>query len=390
MPARWAKASRESSTPYFGRLASNSNHGPVLVNRSLGYLAAARYGLTEGEALDVLTADDAVWSDFDQRKHHEVSERRLPVVVWSRLSLDLEPYLTERAAPGGTVIAFYHRQLAERATKGQQARHADLARFFGGQAAWLDERRKTPNTRRSVEWPFQQRAAADWTSAEATMFDAPFLLAKCAAGLSADLEADYRTVLAERPGRALRLVHGALLLSMHILVKDGRQLASQMVGRLLGLREVTGFVESVTAAAPRPWIRPLHPCFGAPGGAMLRTLEGHSHMVLGVAVTADGKLAVSASWDKTLKVWDLETGRTLRTLEGHSDSVRAVAVTADGKWAVSASADTTLKVWDLETGRVLRTLEGHSESVVYVVVSADGKRAVSGSGASSDLACGFR
>ena len=84
------------------------------MERSLGYLAAARYGLTEDEILDVLTEDDAVWSDFDQRKHHEVSERRLPVVVWSRLSLDLEPYLTERAAPGGTVLTFYHRQLAER------------------------------------------------------------------------------------------------------------------------------------------------------------------------------------------------------------------------------------------------------------------------------------
>ena len=53
----------------------------------------------------MLTADDAVWSDFDQRKHHEVRERRLPVVVWSRLSLDLEPYLSERAAPGGTGAA---------------------------------------------------------------------------------------------------------------------------------------------------------------------------------------------------------------------------------------------------------------------------------------------
>ena len=79
-----------------------------------------------------------------------------------------------------------------------------------------------------------------------------------------------------------------------------------------------------------------------------------------MAVTADGKLAVSASEDNTLKVWDLETGRALRTLEGHSDSVSGVAVTADGKRAVSASGDKTLKVWDLETGRALRTLEGHS------------------------------
>jgi hypothetical protein len=50
----------------------------------------------------------------------------------------------------------------------------------------------------------------------------------------------------------------------------------------------------------------------------LRMLEGHSSYAFGVAVTPDGKRAVSASGDKTLKVWDLETGVALRTLEGHS------------------------------------------------------------------------
>jgi WD40 repeat protein len=50
-----------------------------------------------------------------------------------------------------------------------------------------------------------------------------------------------------------------------------------------------------------------------------------------VAVTPDGRRAVSASSDKTLKVWELESGRLLRTLEGHAGSVRAVAVTPDGR-----------------------------------------------------------
>jgi WD40 repeat protein len=67
-----------------------------------------------------------------------------------------------------------------------------------------------------------------------------------------------------------------------------------------------------------------------------------------VAVTPDGRRTVSSSDDKTLKVWDLETGRALRTLEGHSNWVRGVAVTSDGQRAVSASYDHTLKVWDLE------------------------------------------
>ena len=56
-------------------------------------------------------------------------------------------------------------------------------------------------------------------------------------------------------------------------------------------------------------------------GRELRTLTGHSSWVTGVAVTADGQRAVSASEDKTLKVWDLDSGRELRTLTGHSDSV---------------------------------------------------------------------
>ncbi len=79
-----------------------------------------------------------------------------------------------------------------------------------------------------------------------------------------------------------------------------------------------------------------------------------------MAVTADGRWAVSASRDKTLKVWDLGSGQLVRTLEGHTNVVTGVAVTADGRWAVSASEDETLKVWDLDSGQLVRTLEGHT------------------------------
>ena len=83
----------------FDRLSLEANHGPPLVGRSLGYLAAARYGLTEEEMLDVLSADEEVWQDFERRAHHAPPNRRFPVIVWSRLFLDLEPYLMERAVP---------------------------------------------------------------------------------------------------------------------------------------------------------------------------------------------------------------------------------------------------------------------------------------------------
>ena len=95
-----------------------------------------------------------------------------------------------------------------------------------------------------------------------------------------------------------------------------------------------------------------------------------------MAVTPDGKRAVSASWDHTLKVWDLETGRALRPLEGHSAPVVGVAVTPDGKRAVSASGDKTLKVWDLETGEVLATFT--CDAAALCCAFDDDKRIISG------------
>jgi class 3 adenylate cyclase/GTPase SAR1 family protein len=68
-----------------------------------------------------------------------------------------------------------------------------------------------------------------------------------------------------------------------------------------------------------------------------------------VAVTPDGKTVVSTSGDRTLKVWDLETGRCKATLEGHTDIVYGIAITPDGRTAVSGSFDNTLRVWDLGT-----------------------------------------
>ena len=112
---------------------------------------------------------------------------------------------------------------------------------------------------------------------------------------------------------------------------------------------------------------------------MLRTLEGHTAPVSAVAVSANGTRAISASWDKTLKVWDPDSGEVLRTLEGHTGSVEAVAVWANGTRAISASNDGTLRVWDLHTGQLLRTLEGHTNSVRAVAVWADGTRAISAS-----------
>jgi small GTP-binding protein len=111
----------------------------------------------------------------------------------------------------------------------------------------------------------------------------------------------------------------------------------------------------------------------------LRVLKGHASTVWGVTVTPDGRTVVSCSYDKTLRVWDIETGQCRATFEGHTSFVRGVAVTPDGKTVISCSDDKTLKVWDIETGQCRATFEGHTFEVNDVAVTPDGKTIVSGS-----------
>jgi WD40 repeat protein len=195
-----------------------------------------------------------------------------------------------------------------------------------------------------------------------------------------DLQHDF--IRAQHPDRgALDLIRGAVRLSSHVISRDPFQFASQMVGRLLphkGIPAIEKFAAHIVEGAPKPWLKPLRSALHPPGTHLVRTLEGHSFGVHRVAISLDGRRAVSASYE-ALKVWDLETGRELRTLKGHSGSVFGVTISVDGRRAVSASLDKTLKIWDLETGRELRTLQGHSDGVRDVAVSADGRRAVSAS-----------
>ena len=110
------------------------------------------------------------------------------------------------------------------------------------------------------------------------------------------------------------------------------------------------------------------------------TLAGHSKSVVAVALSRDGRRAVSASQDLTLKVWDLKTGRELWTLTGQSEPADGLAMSGDGRRAVSTSAHKALTVWDLDSGRELRTITDESKAFRAVKVTSEGQRAVSASG----------
>jgi len=196
-----------------------------------------------------------------------------------------------------------------------------------------------------------------------------------------DLPLNSNMWLSQEQSETLKLIPGAIRKSAHILEKDKRQLPGQLLGRLLNfeIAELQRMLEQVKQWKDSPWLRPLMANLWPPGQGCVRILTGHSFWVLGVAIAPDGKTAISASSDKTLKIWDTETGRQLQTLTGHTKPVLGVAIAPDGKQAISASWDTTLKIWDTETGRELRTLTGHTREVLAVAIATDGRTAISAS-----------
>jgi len=115
--------------------------------------------------------------------------------------------------------------------------------------------------------------------------------------------------------------------------------------------------------------------------------SGHSSRITSVTFSPDGKLLASSSQDKTIKLWEMATGRELHMLSGHSSQVLSVAFSPNGKLLASGSGDNMVKLWDVATGHELRTLSAQLElptlspqlmGTPSVVFSPDGKVLASG------------
>ncbi len=113
-------------------------------------------------------------------------------------------------------------------------------------------------------------------------------------------------------------------------------------------------------------------------GKCRRTYGGHSGQVNSVCITNDGRFLVSAGWDRTIRVWDLDTGKCLHEFLSEVEVTNDLAVRPDGKLIVSGTAENVIRVWDVSTENCSRELLGHTAPVRSVAVTPDGTRVVSG------------
>ncbi|KAJ1970995.1 cross-pathway control WD-repeat protein cpc2 [Dimargaris xerosporica] len=98
-----------------------------------------------------------------------------------------------------------------------------------------------------------------------------------------------------------------------------------------------------------------------------RSLTGHSHFVQDIAISLDGQFAMSASWDRTLRLWDLNNGNTTRRFVGHTNDVLSVSFSPDNRQIVSGSRDKSIKLWNtLGECKFNITQDGHTEWVSCV------------------------
>ncbi len=115
-------------------------------------------------------------------------------------------------------------------------------------------------------------------------------------------------------------------------------------------------------------------------GKTQQRFEGHKNKVTGVAFAPDGRTAISSDYDGVLILWDVTTGKAIKRLQDPSGLVRLVAFSPDGQTVVSAGGifDDSVKIWDVATGELIHRMTGHTDQLDSIAYSPDGRYVASG------------
>ena len=385
----------------FGMLSQESFHGQVLINRFLAYLSSSRFGLTEDELLDLFAADAEVMSDFQRRSPRSPISDRLPVVVWSRLFFDLEPYLTERTGDGTRLLTFFHRQLAEVARQDYLAnaaeteRHRALAEYFAAQPLEMEkDGRKAPNRRRFTELAFQQTQAGMWQELAGTLCDLRSIQLECASGMTYRLVQDSAIGLAALPeaqdearleketqerlaayAQALaETLSGSSLpqppkvpqLNIFHLGDTVKRIVNEPT-RLDKMRAFNRFLDSQAHHLVKHASVPMFTIQEAYNSASWGPVHDAAEAILRESPNTPAFLRLKKSLPNFLAF-----PTQLRTMGGGNREIHCAAITPDGRFAFTGGSS-NVYLWDLSSGACLLEMDSPGFDVTKVCITPDGR-----------------
>ncbi|XP_042898857.1 NACHT and WD repeat domain-containing protein 2 isoform X2 [Parasteatoda tepidariorum] len=410
---RWRSYSKASETilaftvmdsimKLFDRI--EKQHGRLLVAHALSYITASKSGLSETELEDLISLDDIVLDDVYQ--YHMPPVRRIPPLLWTRIRRDLPNYLSEREADGVSVLNWYHRQFRDAAieryfVKPDQIKyfHSSIAEYFLGTWGGGTPKpfryteiqryrfglknpegtadRKVPlqplvfhtkdgrvsgyNKRKFGELPFHLVRSDRFEDLfENVLFSYLWLHSKVSCcplqAILADFEDAVENLVDNELIKQLNIVADGMRLGGVVLSQHPDMLASQIVGRLLPVKNiyprVKGLIEQcdqlgIQHCALVPAFHILH----TPGGPLKYSLEGHPFAVFGFCLTSDQRFVLTIS-NKFL-MFDLMTGEITCDVNPEIPGImQSLALSPDDKYAVAFTNHNELVLLNALSGDV--------------------------------------
>ena len=157
---------------------------------------------------------------------------------------------------------------------------------------------------------------------------------------------------------------------------DGRKLLGPIRGHTDQISKIA-FSPDRAMVASASWGRSIK-LWNSKTGKLIRTLSGHSNWIYGLAFNPKKPLIASSGKDGSLRIWSL-SGKVLLALVGHDEKpIRDVEFSPDGNLLAGAAEDGTVQIWDLH-GKLLKTVKGHSDQIWGINFSQDGSRITSAS-----------
>ncbi len=102
------------------------------------------------------------------------------------------------------------------------------------------------------------------------------------------------------------------------------------------------------------------------------TFLGHSNVIRNVMFSPDGELLASGSFDKAIKIWNVNDGQLIRTINGHLKAVLSVVLSKDGQHLANGGDDSTAKLWNAHDWSLILTFAGDSEHIYSVSLNLNG------------------